>query len=205
VTDTSGRPVREAGLELASMPPGANVTLIGYGSDRRGAYRDPNLSEPGAYGVMAVAPGYEPLRARLEIRRGYTTVADFVLEPIPGYTPTAVPTPLAFGCQRALQPAPREGDGAPSLPGGSGVRGCVRDASGEKFLVAYVYLSGDRGAGINAEPSGRYWLRGLPPGEHVLVAYNPYYGEDRRRVVVRPGRTAVLDFALEREDRGSAP
>ncbi len=46
------------------------------------------------------------------------------------------------------------------------------------------------------DEGGDFAMAGVPRGEHTLVAWHERIGEQRRRVTIRPGQTAEVDFTL---------
>ena len=96
---------------------------------------------------------------------------------------------LALGSAAAAQPERQEGR----------LKGSIRNRKGELVAGAVIVVEGADGrvhdAGYTEE--GEYQFH-LPPGVYqVTVSSTGYYSLRRRRVRVRAGRTATLNFTLE--------
>ncbi len=154
VTDPRGRPISYARPGPESSPLGVRMTQEGLLTGEDGRYRDSRLTEPGWYTFAVYADGYEPATRRVEVRRGQTAVLDFVLEPLPAATATAlavVPTPAppvmwGFPCQSETRGGKIRGSPATYSPtaietrdgtgGGISLMGCIREKSGKGIAGA---------------------------------------------------------------------
>ncbi len=154
VADPLGRPISYARPGLESWPLGVQMTQEGLLAGEDGRYHDSRLTEPGWYTFVVYADGYEPATKRVEVRRGQTAVLDFVLEPLPAATATAlaiIPTPAPpvvweFPCQSETRGGKIRGSPATYPPGaidtrdgtGGGIylMGCIREESGKGIAGA---------------------------------------------------------------------
>lgn len=76
------------------------------------------------------------------------------------------------------------------------ISGRVHDAeTGSPVPGAWVSVAGTQ-IGRTSSMSGRFFLPGVPPGEHVVEVSAPGYETTRDAVTVSAGETATVDFAL---------
>lgn len=154
VTNKEGRPVAYAGVPVLSVPPGVEHLTIGHTTREDGRYWNDMLREPGRYQLGVYADGYRPAKKWVEVRKGRTAVLDFVLEPLPAATATAlaiVPTPAPpvvweFPCQsetrgsRMLQSdatySPTMIETRDAAEAVIDLMGCIKDASGKGIAGA---------------------------------------------------------------------
>lgn len=128
----------------------------------------------------------------------------------PEYVPVSAPenlpvvTPMPIPCQRELQPGYKPGDGAAYVPGEEGLMGCVTDPQGRP--IGYARPGPD-----SAPPGVRLTLEGnftgedgryhdgrlAEPGWYTFSVHHDRYETATKRVEVRRGQTAVLDFVLK--------
>ncbi|MEZ4353191.1 MAG: carboxypeptidase-like regulatory domain-containing protein [Myxococcota bacterium] len=95
---------------------------------------------------------------------------------------------------RLIRVEPRESVDLPALAPGEQLVHLLGEAPNED-THALVWVA----AGARAEiaPSGRYVLRGLPPGRHALEAWHPRLPPSPERVVdVGPGRVERVDIEI---------
>ncbi len=218
VTDEQGRPVANAGIVVASTPPGVGILDIGHRAGEDGRYWNNTIGEPGRYELGVYADGYRPAKKWVEVRKGQTAALDFVLDRLPAATATAIavlptvpaPTPYPFRCQSETR-GPREPGSDATYTSSAEVvygqitevMGCITDPSGE----------GIAGATTSATPldprlptsnhrhhtgkDGRYWEPNVTAlGWWEITASAPGYRAATKRVQVRNNETAVLDFVL---------
>lgn len=113
------------------------------------------------------------------------------------------PTPLAFSCESDL----RRGEDGVYLPGNGGVIGCVIDTEGKPIADAAIIPLGlpfgvtIPDIGVGTTETGRYMYSVLDElGWYRLKARADGYEPFARTVRVEEGKTAVVDFVLERAD-----
>jgi TonB-linked SusC/RagA family outer membrane protein len=75
------------------------------------------------------------------------------------------------------------------------VRGVVEDSSGAALPGANVRVKGTQ-KGVSTDPSGRYELQSVSPGEQTIAASFVGYEEVTRTITLEPGETRTLDFTL---------
>ena len=75
------------------------------------------------------------------------------------------------------------------------VRGVVEDSSGAALPGANVRVQGTQ-RGVSTDPSGRYELQSVSPGEQTIAVSFVGYQEVTRTVTLEPGETRTLDFTL---------
>ena len=76
------------------------------------------------------------------------------------------------------------------------IRGKVTLAnSSEPIQHAHVLLI-PSGKGTMSSPTGEYEFNNLPPGRYELVARMSAMSDDRKKIEVKAGETAIVDFAL---------
>ncbi len=145
-------------------------------TNERGIYLFRRL-RPGEYIVYVYARGYRPARAKAEVTAGGETRLDFELKPI--------------------QP--------PDL---GAIVGQVRDARTsdtlENAIVIVPLCNPTRACDrrnvlwARTDARGNYRIDGVPPGLRNVIAFKRGYHEGEDTVVVRPGQTVRVDFALKR-------
>lgn len=208
---------RQGTLAVTSSPSGAEVYVEGV---LRG--RTPlSLSLPeGRYAVELKAPGYEPYRATVQVRRGETTRLDVRLNPVSRTgilllesSPTGAEA-YVNGTLRGRTPLRlvlEEGTYQVELkaPGYEPYRATVRVEGGRETRVSAtlrpirtgeLYLEA-RPEGAEVYIDGRLMGRAplrmtLEAGLHEVRVLAPGYGEYRAQVEVRPGESVRLYVEL---------
>jgi hypothetical protein len=71
--------------------------------------------------------------------------------------------------------------------------GCVTDPDGKPLIGATVRILTTIMGGITKAPDGRYFVRGIRPGEYEVTISALGYRPVTRHVVVAPGQTSLLD------------
>ncbi len=132
---------------------------------------------PGEYIVYVYARGHQPRRALAEVAAGDETRLDFELQPI---------DPPDLGV----------------------IVGQVRDARTSDTLTNAIIIiplanptraCNERNAlYARTDARGNYRIEDVPPGLRTVIAHKRGYKEGEETVVVRPGQTVRVDFALRR-------
>ncbi len=114
--------------------------------------------------------------------------------------------PFHFPCQRDTEGERVEGSPATYVPsGGEVLIGCILDQEGNGIAGATAGPDGEEAAAtMTAEgwgptgEDGRYLTPGIAhPGWYTVTADARGYEPLQKRVLIRKGQTAVLDFVLE--------
>jgi hypothetical protein len=174
----SGRIVGVVRRADGAIVEGALVRILG-GLDRgdtltsgSGRYQLGPLAPGDAYTLGVAAPGFAvQTRQNISVTAGQTTFLDFVL--------------------------------VPATPGTGSISGRVTDPEGRSlgFSTLVITMGPHRGREVQAGSDGRYQLSGLTPSDgYAVLARQPgHLALGQSGLVVRAGRTTVVDFELPRQ------
>jgi hypothetical protein len=186
-----------AGALVEAQAIGAAVPAIKAQSNSDGQF---SLSlREGGYDLRISKAAFRTSVRRIQVKAGETGKQDFVLQAV-----LAVAPKITAPARVAGQPVKTSGAnassslsvaGKSSLAPGGNLEGVVRNSSNGKAVGgAYVLLDGK--SATQTDGNGAYTLRNLAAGEHRVAAQHTGFAASEKRVTVKAGSSARVDFSL---------